>query len=424
MAVFSAGPSAAKGPKLLCVEFLSVLLTYVMEACRKMWHTSSVTGHRVFLFVSLSSAALIGTGLGLWMILGWLGWVSLAHFPEILRMHAQFQVYGFVVLFTMGVAMMVLPRFLGTALRPPGLIPVCLGLMVSGTLVNLLGPTALGAALQTGAVVAFMAIIRATRKSAPARLGAPDPLQKAHALFLASGGVWLMAGPGLALLDSTRALESVLWGFAGLYIAGIGLRVHPQILALPSPRSGLLVSACLLWNLALLTRWLVEGPAWSILLTIGAACFLAALNPFRASTAPMESGSWVRVFVRTAYLWLVVAALLTVATELEPGLVPGPARHSLASGFILTMMMGMGFRMIPNFEELRLTWSDGPWVTYFILTLGGVLRVGGQAVGNFQALGLGGTLQLVSIFLFAGLILSTLLFGRSLESAWKRNQPV
>ncbi len=333
-----------------------------------------------------------------------------------LRLHAELQVYGFVVLFTMGVAMMVLPRFLGTTLRPPHLVPVCLGLMAAGIGVNLAGPKELGAALQSAAVFTFMAIIRATRKSAPPRVIAPDPLQKAHALFLATGGLWLLAGPGLSLIDQVKALESVLWGFAGLYIAGIGLRVHPQILALPAPRTNFLIPACILWNLALFLRWVVKGPAWAMVLAIGAFCFLTAMNPFRASAAPMESGGWVRVYVRTSYLWLVVSVSLAAATEFETGLVAGPARHALATGFILTMMIGMGFRMIPNFESRRLTWPGGPLPVYIILTVGGVLRVGSQTVGNLHLLAAGGGLQLLAIFLFVGVIITTLIFGVRVET--------
>lgn len=350
------------------------------------------------------------------MILGWLGYVSLAHFSEVLRVHGQLQVYGFVVLFTMGVAMMVLPRFLGTTLRPPALVSATLALMMAGIVANFSGPSVLGAALQTASVVAFTMVIRATRRSAPSRSGPSDATQKAHALFLATGGLWLLLSPGLAFLDPTRALENVLWGFAGLYIAGIGLRVHPQVLALAHLRPALFLPSCLAWNLALATRWLVPGPTWTVLMAAAVTTFLLALNPFQHSAEPMEAGSWIRLFVRTSYLWLVAATVLALLTEVEPGSYVGPARHSLASGYILTMMVGMGFRMIPTFESKRLVWVDGPWVAYGVLTLGGILRVGGQAVGNYPVMGLGGALQVVAVLLFVTVILGTMAAGMPLPA--------
>lgn len=368
-------------------------------------------GHKAFLVASLSLAAVAGTLLGMWMILGWLGYVSLAHFSEVLRIHGQLQVYGFVVLFTMGVAMMVLPRFLGTTLRPPTLVAATLILMLAGIVVNFSGPSVLGAALQTASVVTFTMVIRATRRSAPPRSGPSDALQKAHALFLATGGLWLLLSPGLAFLDPTRALENVLWGFAGLYIAGIGLRVHPQVLALTHLRPALFLPSCLMWNAALATRWLLAGPAWTVLMAGAVTTFLLALNPFQHSAEPMEAGVWIRLFVRTSYFWLIAATALAVLTEVERGSYMGPARHSLASGYILTMMVGMGFRMIPTFESKRLVWVDGPWVAYVALTIGGVLRVGGQAAGNYPAMGVGGALQAISVLLFVVVILGTLAVG-------------
>lgn len=138
---------------------------------------------------------------------------------------------------------------------------------------------------------------------------------------------------------------------------------------------------------------------------------LVALNPFQRSAEPLAVGLWIRLFVRTSYLWLIVAAGFAVLTEMYPGSYLGPARHSLGSGFVLTMMIGMGFRMIPTLENRRLIWNSGPWVAYGALTVGGILRVGGQALGNYPVLGIGGALQTVSVVLFVALILLTLGVG-------------
>lgn len=379
--------------------------------------------HRLFLTVSLAISALVGTALGMGMLLAWLGRVSAARFPEMLSAHAQLQVYGFVVLFTMGVAMMVLPRFLRSTLQPAWAAYLCLAFMLAGTGLNLTGPTVLGASLQTLATVVFVGVIRTTRRSAPPIRREKSPLTASHALFLATGAMWLMASPVLAFRDPTQALETVLWGFAGLYIAGIGLRVHTGILGIKGLHQKLLIPSAAFWNLALLLRWLVPGIVWTITLAIGVGLFLLALRPFRRSYLPPAGGAWLRLFVRTSYGWLVVATIMGLLVESGQSFLSGPGRHALASGFILTMMIGMGLRMIPAFEKKRLIWPGGAWVVYAGVTIGGVLRVSAQAVGNIPLLAVGGALQALSILGFIALILGTMFAGQEVVCEIPRGQP-
>lgn len=358
--------------------------------------------HRLYLLASLAVSALAGTGLGLWLVLGWLGWLPLTHHGLLLSAHSQLQVYGFVVLFTMGVALMMFPRILGIGLQPPGAAGLALTLMLAGTAANLAGPVWPGAALQTAAVLTFIVCLRSTRKLAPKR--EKLPLDKSHAVFLGSGSFWLLVSPALSLWDATRALETVLWGFAGLYIAGIGLRVHTGILGLKGGlANGYLLPAAVFWNLALLLRW--TGPAgagwWCWSLVAGVAFFLLALKPFRASFLPPAGGAWLRYFVRTSYAWLMLAAGLFFLTDHGYEHLAGAARHALATGFILTMMMGMGFRMIPAFEVRQLVWSSAPWVTYVLISLGTVLRVSAQAAGEIAVMALGASLQTLAVLVFA-----------------------
>lgn len=365
--------------------------------------------HRPFLLVSLALSAVAGTGLGLGMLLGWLGWVSTARYALLLSAHAQLQVYGFVSLFTMGVALLMLPRVLGAPLTPPALPPLSLVLMVAGIGANLAGPTPLGAALQSLSTLAFLLAMRATRRAAPARRRLP--LDRSHALYLATGALWLLVAPGLALLHPTRALETVLWGFAGLYIAGIGLRIHPSLLGVKGVREGLLIPAAGLWNGALVLRWLGFEAAWGWALAGGVGLFLLALRPFRASTLPAAGGAWVRAFVRTSYAWLVAAVAMTCL-----GAVEGATRHALATGFVLTMMMGMGLRMIPAFEVRRLVWTGAPWPLFALITAGTALRVGAQAAGEVALTALGGAVQVLAILLFVAVLGGTVAFGRRVEA--------
>jgi hypothetical protein len=371
--------------------------------------------YKGFLVVSLGFAAVAGTSLGFCMLLGWLGWIATSHYPTLLSAHGQLQVYGFVSLYTMGVAMMILPTFLKTSLQPAWLVHSTLLTMMMGVSANLQGPTRLGVLLQMLSTVAFLGVIRATRKSAPQSAKPKAPLSREHALYLATGSLWLLASPALSLLDSTAALETVLWGFAGLYIAGIGLRVHPGMLGIKGLRGKLLLPAAGFWNLGLLLRWTGPANLWAWVLLVGVLLFLLALRPFRRSFIPAAGGAWLRYYVRTSYLWLGVSAVLTLLSQTSSPELAGAARHAFASGFVLTMMMGMGLRMIPAFELRRLFWAPGPWVVYVLLTLSSVLRVGAQALGETLPMALGGGGQLIAVMGFVTLLLGTLTWGRNLH---------
>lgn len=242
--------------------------------------------HQIFIVSSLALAALAGSTLGLWMVLGWAGVVSLERFALLLAAHGQIQVYGFVALFTMGVAMMVLPGFLKTTLQPRWLALCCLVFMVVGTLLNLARPTLAGALCQSLSAASFLVVLRLTRAAAPPQRRESTPIIRGHALYLATGSLWLVAAPFLALRAPTESLETVLWGFAGLYIAGIGLRVHPGILCVRGIHGRLLAPSTLLWNLGLVLRW--SGPSWLWywVLSLGVGLFLLALRPFRGSYLP------------------------------------------------------------------------------------------------------------------------------------------
>ncbi len=376
--------------------------------------------HRLFVLTSLVIAALTGSSLGLWMLLSWLGWFTPVAFPLVLSAHAQLQVFGFVTLYTQGVAMMVFPSFLRTQLQPAWLAYSCLLLNLVGIASNIGGLPRLGALSLTFSTVAFLAVLRATRKSAPKTRRESTPLSRGHAVFLATGALWLLVSPCLMIFNATAALETVLWGFAGLYIAGIGLRVHPGILGIKGVLGGLLVPSAVVWNLALLARWVGLGTGafeglWCWPLTLGVVMFLVALRPFRKPFISAGGGVWLRYFVITSYLWLPVALVMTCLTENgHPGLA-GATRHVLATGFILTMMMGMGLRMIPAFETRRIPWKNGPWMVYLLTTAGTLLRIPAQATGHLQFMALGGSLQFLAILSFVVLLVATLLVGEEVR---------
>ena len=75
---------------------------------------------RYFLFSAVLSLA-VGSLLGLYLALGFGGLVSINNFPRLLECHSVLQVHEFMVMLILGVALMVLPKFLEVPLALPKL---------------------------------------------------------------------------------------------------------------------------------------------------------------------------------------------------------------------------------------------------------------------------------------------------------------
>lgn len=378
-------------------------------------------GHRPLLLLSMVVSSVLGSGLGGWILLVFMGWIRPGNLGLILQAHGQLQVYGFVTMFTMGVAVMMFCSPLRLNARPLWLAYLCPALMLAGIGLQLASfsqtsapPGWLGPAVQMFSVSAFGFVLTMTRRTSLSHPKHRESFNRSQLILLACGTGWLLVSPALGLKDLTKALETVLWGFTGLYIVAVGLRIHPAILGLRAGRASLFLIIGGVWNLALILRWLRQDGFWSWVMAGAVTLFLTSLRPFRRSLRPPAGGSWLRPFVRTSYLWLVLATALTVLAEGPRPELAGAARHALGSGFVLTMIVGMSLRMVCAYEVRRLIWSRGPWVLYVLLLLATFLRVLGQAVSMLPVMAIGGCLQVFAVWLFSGLLTATCLWGKDL----------
>ncbi len=378
-------------------------------------------GHRPLLLLSMVVSSVLGSALGGWLLGIFMGWAWPGDFGLILRAHGQLQVYGFVAMFTMGVAVLMVCSPLRLNARPLWLAYICPLIMLAGSALDLLHssrpsvlPNWAGPLLQMLSVLAFATVMVLTRRASLAQPRHRESFTGWQLVLLACGTGWLFLSPLFALKDPTKALETTLWGFTGLYIVAIGYRIHPAILGLRSGRASLLPVIAAVWNFALLLRWLRQDGVWSWVMACAVSLFMASLQPFRRSLRPAAGGSWLRPFVRTSYIWLIVATVFTVFAEGSmPGLA-GAARHALGSGFVVTMIAGMALRMVAAYEVRRVIWSTGPWVLYFLLLLATLLRVLGQAVSIIPLMAFGGFLQVLAVWLFSALLTATCLWGKDL----------
>src|SRR5438552_3520138 len=162
-----------------------------------------------------------------------------------------------------------------------------------------------------------------------------------------------------------------------------------------------------------------------LLLATGLAVAIYALRLFEPSERPPKTGgvhTSFPAFVRIAYIWAIVAALLGIwasMTVTAPG-IWGASRHALTVGFLAMMVFSIGQRVLPAFSGMRLLFS--PWLMFWSLTLlavGCTLRVTAQilayqgiAVSAWSWLPISAITEMTSVTLFASNLVMTFALPR------------
>jgi hypothetical protein len=152
----------------------------------------------------------------------------------------------------------------------------------------------------------------------------------------------------------------------------------------------------------------------TVLLLIASVCAIFALRVFQPSQNPAKtlgvSGSF-PYFVRGAYVWLLVAAILGIFAALADsyGGIWGASRHSLTVGFVGTMVFAIGQRVLPAFCGMRLLFSK--WLMFAslaMLNFGCLLRVAseipayeGNLLVAWKILPVSAVTELTAVILFA-----------------------
>jgi len=160
--------------------------------------------------------------------------------------------------------------------------------------------------------------------------------------------------------------------------------------------------------------------AGSCLFLFGAVLAAAAIGIFEpAVNEPKTRGVHPSFpfFVRLAYGWLLVAAVLGVAATRfdRSGGIWGASRHALTVGFISIMILSVGQRVLPAFAGMRMLWSTKLMLGGLALvTLGCSLRVSCEilayqeyAAWAWSVLPLSALLELGGLTMFAINILGT-----------------
>jgi uncharacterized protein involved in response to NO len=227
------------------------------------------------------------------------------------------------------------------------------------------------------------------------------------------------------LLDQ-KYLVLLGWGFVVPVVWGFSARWLPAFLAMSKPDVRLFrLALCLdvagvLFGIAGLPKPATTLFAFSAV-AIGLALRFAERPHGRAKTQGVHPSF--PTFARLPYLWLIVAALMSVwaaFADLHGG-IWGASRHALTVGFAATMVFAIGPRILPHFAGIQNVFSKRlMFLSLFCLQIGCLLRVSSEPLAYeglvsfaWKVLPVSGMLELAGVLIFATNLAHTFLVGRS-----------
>ncbi len=201
--------------------------------------------------------------------------------------------------------------------------------------------------------------------------------------------VWLSlrsSSPAFPQAFDQRFLIVAAWGFMVFFVWGFSAKWLPVFLGTRDPDNRLLGIAVAFQVVAVgfgLAGILRTATA---LLVVSSLLAILALQVFsRPKQAAKTKGVHISfpIFVRSAYVWLMIAALLGewAANATNPSGIWGASRHALTVGFVAMMVFCVGQRVLPAFSGMRLLFSSKlMFAGLLLLTVGCALRVSGEVL--------------------------------------------
>jgi hypothetical protein len=404
--------------------------------------------HGPFVVAALAVTLSLGAGWGTLLLFAIAGAGSFAAVSAAdVVAHGEAQLWGFVALFIMGVAWRWLP--MATAQRPP--LPWIGHTVLTALLVGVVGgflwsmlPGALpwlgalsGAALLAGSVAFLAFIVRFVARQ----------LHALWAWFVLAAAMWTLVwaitvvvlrvvylrdGPAV-FSQSNRLLliELPVYGLALNAVYGFGQRLMPGMLrSRLHPR--FIEAGFRVHNLGLF--WLVThrlgvlaavtwlGQALIVVAAILYAAGLGGLVQRRVlSDRPEQGPRLLARYVQLAFFWLLAGTGLLLAGDLYEALGGGPvphawsgaARHALTVGFLTTLILGVGQRLLPILSHMLLHWPGLAGPTLLLIGLGNFWRVGTELTASawpsaLRWMPLSALLELAALGLFTANAVRTL----------------
>ncbi|MCC7527328.1 MAG: NnrS family protein [Candidatus Melainabacteria bacterium] len=221
------------------------------------------------------------------------------------------------------------------------------------------------------------------------------------------------ATPAIPNHYNSILLTLSIWAFPVPIAWGFTAHWMPVLLGLRPSKEKLMVialAALIAGNIAALFQAMAAS---SFILLTSAILMIVALRIFEKPDKPAKVQGVHRsfpTFMRIAYIWLLIAALLLVWAALEPGStgIGGAGRHGITVGFLMTMVFTVAPRMIPAFLARKKLFSQKLMLLALLSTnMGCVMRVCSEIIAYQHSaswawliLPLSATLELLGVVLF------------------------
>lgn len=202
----------------------------------------------------------------------------------------------------------------------------------------------------------------------------------AGALYQAGWGTSAAFSP----LWDHRMVELMAWAFLAPFVFGFSTRWLPVFAGLQPSRDWVprtLAPILAAGAIVVLAGWWLPG---AFLWAAAAAVAVTGLNVFRPAVAKAKTQNvhptfpW---FLRFAYGWLLISATLGLCSAFSPATMglSGAGRHAFTVGFIATMVLTIGQRVLPAFAGMKLLHSPVlMFLSLAALEVGCLLRVSGE----------------------------------------------
>ena len=389
-----------------------------------------------------------GTLLGVWNLLQISGQEHAGRIsPAWVQAHGHAQVFGWIGTFLLGIGFYSIPKLRDRATRVIRAAWICWGLWTVGVALRWASTVYLwnwrvlvpaGGILELAAFLIFFAIVSQHRPRDSSQKGL-EPwvwvVMTATLGFLSSLvvnlGLSLQAsfrgvGPAFPLGADQRYLALLGWGFLVPFVWGFSAKWMRVFLGLRAFRTRFLYGMVVvnLVGVAFAIRGHFTPATVLFLLAVGLS--IVAIRIFESSEQEAKIKGIHKsfpVFVRIAYAWLLVAGALGVAATFwdTSGGFWGASRLALTVGFVSTMVLAVGQRILPAFAGMRLLWSPRlMFAGLFLLTIGCTLRVSsevlayqGYAAWAWQVLPVSALTELTALSVFATNLLCTFLLQPS-----------
>jgi len=372
---------------------------------------------------------------------------SFALFPWI-EAHANAQVFGWVGFFVMGFAYQAFPRFKFTTLWNPRLANLSLWLMAAGITLRILAePLAarslffylglVSSALQLAAVAIFIRVLLKTfaQSSQPSQF---------YDKFIYASLAWFalaaLVEPVMYYLRNTAPNPQVLlrhiatfWGpyrdvqllgFGVVMIFGVSQRFIPAVYGFRDSSVRASNTGFWLFNGALaagivsyLAFYTTRLPVFRVGLALSALGLCASFILFAINVRIFErthERDRSLKFLRAAYVWAIVAALMLVVFPLYNVLTGqkfshaffGGYRHALTVGFMSMMIVGVSSKIVPILSGMDLRRLNSLRLPFVLLNSGNILRVSSQILTEhlgawiYVPLGVSGFIEVIALSLW------------------------